>query len=119
VVTVYLLERLRGFRRVRSDVDVPDPAEPVPPCDVAILDVEGLVHAVIPKAREEDSTAQKRDLKGLEVDIYAVSTPGVGANSVCDEPGEHAVEVEEEEYAQCGSKQQEDEKDPAVRWVEG
>lgn len=88
VVCRDLLDRLWGLGNVRPDIDVPNAPQPVPPGEVAILYVKGLIGTMIPQAGEEDSASQERYLEGLEVDVYAIPVPGPRPNPASNEPRE-------------------------------
>jgi len=67
---------------MREHASIPHPAKPVVPCDVSTMDQDRLVVAVVPYVFEEDATAQKRYLEGLDVDVGMVCAPGVGSDSI-------------------------------------
>lgn len=53
--------------------------------------------SVVSNALEEDATAEKGDLEGLDVDVGMVVAPCVGANAIRDNCSEQTVKVAEEE----------------------
>jgi hypothetical protein len=52
---------------------------------------------MVAEALEEYAPAKQRYLQRLDVDIYAVPPPGVGAEDVGDDGAKEAIEVGEEE----------------------
>jgi hypothetical protein len=82
---------------VREVVGILYPSHPVLPGDVAAVDEDGLVVAVIAYVLEEDAASKQRDLEGLYIDVGMVRAPSVGPDAVGDQRREEAVEVEEEE----------------------
>lgn len=82
------------------DGSISHAAQPIVPSDVASVDQDGLVVAVVANVLEEDAAAEGRDLQAGDVDVGVEVAPGVGANGVGDEGGQQAVEVEEEEDGQ-------------------
>ena len=94
------------------DGSISHAAQPIVPSDVASVDQDGLVVAVVANVLEEDAAAEGRDLQAGDVDVGVEVAPGVGANGVGDEGGQQAVEVEEEEDGQDAADEQLNEEDP-------
>lgn len=103
-----------GRVMVGVDGSVLDTAQPVVPGDVAAVDQDGLVVAVVAYVLEEDAAAERGDLQAGDVDVGVEVAPGVGADGVGDEGGEQAVEVEEEEDGQDAADEQLNKEHPAV-----
>jgi hypothetical protein len=64
---------------------------------VARMDQESHIVAMVPDVLEEDATAEKRNLEGLDINVGMISSPGVGADGIGDNGRKYAVEVGEEE----------------------
>jgi hypothetical protein len=72
---------------------------------VAVLHQDGLIIAVISKAREEYAAGKEGDLEGLDVDVDSVLVPSVRSYSPGNDGGEDAVEVEQGEHGPGLSQQ--------------
>ena len=70
---------------------------PVVPGNVSRLNQDGHVLSMIAEALEEYAAAKQRYLQRLDVDIYAVLPPGVGAQDVGHDGAKEAIEVGKEE----------------------
>ena len=68
------------------------------------MDQDCLIVSIISEAREEDSPSQERDLKGLDIDVYAVSVPGPSSQTVGDEGRKDSIEIEEEKESSARSQ---------------
>lgn len=64
---------------------------------MALLYDNGLVVAVIAQSGEEDTPAEQRDLQGLDIEVYAVCSPGVCSDDERDDRRQRSVEVGNEE----------------------
>lgn len=94
------------------DGSISHAAQPIVPSDIASVDQDCLVVAVVANVFEEDAAAERRDLQAGDVDVGVEVAPGVGANGVGDEGGQQAVEIEEEEDRQDAADEQLNEEDP-------
>jgi hypothetical protein len=92
---------------------IPHPAQPVVPGDVAAVDQDCLIVAVVAQVLEEDAAAEQRDLQRGDVDVGLVGAPRVCAYAVGQEGREEAIEVEEEEDGEDAADEQFNEEDPA------
>lgn len=95
-----------------SDINTAGLSQPVTPCHVTLVDEDGLVVSMVSDSLEKDSASEQRDLQSLDVDVHAVLVPGPCSNSVGNQGGEEAIEVEEEEEGQDAADDELDEEDP-------
>ena len=103
---------LRNLTILLSDTSSPNP---VAPCYVSLEDIDALVAGLVTEIFKEDSACEEGELDCFDMDVGAVSVPGVCTDDVGDDKAEDSVEEEEEEDDDDDDDDEFEEEDPTHR----